>query len=487
MADSPGIFPNIKRLFRHSAIYGIGDALGRTIGLVLIPLYTRCLTPEEYGLMSLAYVFIAFTAVFYTLGLNPAFIRFFLGVREKLKRGKVFSTTYSFILLTSLTFSGGIWVLSTSLSKWLFNSPTCALYFKLISVIIFVDTLALFPLLILRALERSKEYASLTLLKFGATVGLNIYFVLILGKGVEGVLISNAITSTLLLLVLLPLALAYFRPTFSPSLLRGLLNFGLPYLPGALSVLVIDLSDRYLLEHFSNLHQVGLYAVGYRFGMIMTLFVTAFRFAWPPFFLSIAEQENAKRVYSRICTYFLLVALFLFLIISIYIEDLMRVLVAPEYWAASRVVPLVLLSYIFYGLYINFMVGVYIEKRTSYIPYITGVAAGVNIGLNILLIPLWGMMGAALATLASYLTMALSLWGVTRGFYPIAYEYGRIGKLALGTALVFGLNLLLPGSHNPWGIGFKGLTLLVFALLLYGMRFFTDDEISRVKAMLIHS
>lgn len=479
------MFESIKRLFKHSAVYGIGDAVGRLVGLVLIPLYTRCLAPDEYGLMSLAYVFIAFTAIFYTLGLNSAFIRFFLGVKEKAERGPVFSTTYTFVLLTSGAFSATIWALSTPLSEVLFKSAAYGFYFKLISIIIFMDTLALFPLLILRALEKSKHYAFLTLLKFVVTVGLNIYFVLVLRRGVEGVLISNALTSTLLFLILLPLTFDYLRPIFSSSLLRELLDFGLPYLPGVFSVLIIDLSDRYLLEHFSSLNQVGLYAVGYRFGMIMTLFVTAFRFAWPPFFLSISEEENAKRIYSRVLTYFLLVATFLFLAISLYIEDLMRVLVAPDYWEAAKVVPLVLLSYIFYGVYINFMVGVYIEKRTKYIPYITGSAAGVNIAFNLLLIPRWGMMGAALATLISYLTMALSLLLVTRRFYVIDYEYGRIGKLALGVVAVFGLNLLLQGYHNPVGLSLKWLSLPAFILVLYGLRFFTEDELSRVKAILV--
>ena len=485
------MFTDIKRLFRHTSIYGLGDIAGRSISFLLIPLYTHYLQETEYGIMALAYVFIGFVNVLYIMGLNTAFIRFFTAEKESEERKTIFSTTIIFLVCTSFLASFCLWFASSPVASLLFRDATYASYIRMMACILFIDTVAQFPLLILRALEKSKHYAMITIIRFVVTVTLNLYFVLYLDKRVEGVLISNLLTSLIILLILLPIALGYLKRSFSFALMKKMLDFGLPLIPAVLCVLTIDLSDRYILEYYKGLDKVGVYSLGYRLGMIMTLFVSAFRIAWPPFLLSVAEQENAKEIYAKVMTYFLLAALTLFLGVTLYLNIFLRLFVGKEYWEAEPIVPIVLLSYLFYGVYINFIAGIYITKKTKPIPYITGLAAIVNIVFNLLLIPEFGMRGAAVATLLAYISMAMALFTISKRMYFIQYEKIRILKIVAAAAIIFAANKFL--SHSRMGVEFtrmdvefalKSLLMVGFFILIIGFRFFKADEISTIRKKL---
>lgn len=470
------MFAEIRRLFTHTTIYGLGDIIGRSISFLLIPLYTHTLSQAEYGLMSLVYVFIGFVNVLYALGLNTAFLRFFIAEKDGEERKKIYSSAVFLLAGTSFVASLCLWFASPFLSGVIFRDPDSTTCMRLVAAILFVDTVAQFPLLVLRSLEKSKHYTAITILRLVTTVALNIVFVLGLRWGVEGILISNLIASACIFLVLLPLSLRYVKRVFSGAILRKMLDFGLPMVPAVLSVLVIDLSDRYILEHFKGLEQVGVYSLGYKLGMIMTFFVSAFRFAWPPFFLTIAEQEDAKVIYARVLTYFLLVGAAMFLGISLYLKIIMRLFIGEQYWSASPIVPLILLSYLFYGLYVNFTVGTYIQKKTRSILYIAVLAAAINIAFNLLFIPRFGMMGAAAATLLAYISMAVFLFLVNRRMYPIDYEVGRILKIGLAAGVIYAVHLVVSSSSLGIEIALKTILLAGFFGLLLVFRFFQAKE-----------
>jgi len=470
------MFTEIRRLFTHTTIYGLGDIIGRSISFFLIPLYTHYLSQAEYGLMSLAYVFIGFVNVLYTLGLNTAFLRFFIAEKDGEERKNIYSSAIFFLAATSFLASVCLWFASPFLSRVIFRDPNSTEYMRLVACILFVDTVSQFPLLVLRALERSKHYTAITILRLMITVVLNIIYVLWLRRGVEGVLISNLIASICILLVLLPLSLRYVKRVFSATILRRMLNFGLPMVPAILSVLVIDLSDRYILEHFKGLDQVGVYSLGYKLGMIMTFFVAGVLLVWPLFFVGIAEQDDAKAIYSRVLTYFLLVGAVIFLSISLYLKVIMRLFIGQEYWSSSPIVPLILLSYLFYGLYVNFIVGVYIKKKTRSLSYIAGAAAGINIALSFLLIPRFGMMGAAMATLLAYISMSGFLFLVNRSMYPITYEVSRLLKIALATTVIYAVHLVVASSNLGFELVLKTILLAGFFGLLMALRFFQAGE-----------
>ncbi len=235
--------------------------------------------------------------------------------------------------------------------------------------------------------------------------------------------------------MLLPTIARHFIPRFSGRLYRELLRFGLPYIPAGLAAMMIQVVDRPILKVLTDDDTVGVYQANYRLGIFMMLMVSMFDYAWRPFFLTNASDPGAKRLFARVLTYFVLAMAAVFLALSFFLPDLIqwkifgRHIIAPDYWGGIAIIPVVLLAYVFLGVYNNLMAGIYIEKKTNYLPAITMAGGITNVVANFALIPVMGMMGAAIATFLSYAIMAVVLYIVVQRIYPIEYEFGRLGKI----------------------------------------------------------
>jgi O-antigen/teichoic acid export membrane protein len=207
-------------------------------------------------------------------------------------------------------------------------------------------------------------------------------------------------------------------------------------------------------------------------------------YAWRPFFLTHAKDPQAKELFARVLTYFVLVMSVLFLLLSFVIPDVVRIrifgryIIHPDYWGGLAIVPVVLLAYVFLGIYNNLIAGIYIEKKTARLPVITFVGAGMNIVANFALIPPLGMMGAAVATLLSYMVMAAVLYVNVQRVYHVTYEFGRLAKIAIATLIVFGCSLLV--DAGPYRIAFNLLLLIAFGGLMYWMKFFEPSEVRAI-------
>jgi O-antigen/teichoic acid export membrane protein len=321
-------------------------------------------------------------------------------------------------------------------------------------------------------------------------LGLNILLVAYLRMGVVGVFISNLIASAFTLAILLPVIWPRVVPVISARLTREFVKFGLPFVPSGLAAMTMELIDRYMLREMKSLEVVGVYNAGYKLGLFMLLVVMAFKFAWQPFFLSLGRDESrAKGSFAVILTYFLLATSFLMLAVSFFVDDLVRLrflgltLFGPEFWSGTQVVPIVLLAYIMMGIYLVFLPGIYLRKKTKFVPLFTGVGAVVNILGNLAMIPRWGMVGAAWATFLGYLAMALALYFVVQRFYPIRYQFRRLAKVVFISALTF-------TAWKMFGqpVLIRLLLLMVcFPVGLVLTGFFTAGEWDRLRGVLRRS
>jgi len=231
--------------------------------------------------------------------------------------------------------------------------------------------------------------------------------------------------------------------------------------------------DRPILGKMTNLDTVGVYNACYKLGIFMMLFVNMFQYAWQPFFLQNAEEKNAKEIFSKVLTYFTLASALILVILSLFIDNIVaipllhgRTLIDSAYWGGISIVPVILFGYLFNGLYVIFTAGIYIEEKSIYIPLITGIGAAVNIVVNVLLIPVWGIMGAAYATLAAYIAMAAGLYIVTQRFYRIEYEFAKLSKIFFAILIVGGIYYYLLYSDQLF-FGYKILLLVFFSVYLY--------------------
>ena len=428
------IFKQISRLAQHSAIYAISTAVQKLSGFLLLPVFTNpayIASTKNFGDYSLITTFLAFMYYFYTYGMDSALLRyFFLGDYD---RKSVVSTTVVVLLITSFTSTLVIFAFSEQLSVWIMKSPDYVPYMYLAGLILLFDALGNLGYLILRAEERSTLYSFFRIGRFLLEMGLNIYFVVFEKTGVIGILYTFLIASFINLVAMLPVLWRYLGWHFKKALARQMLAFGLPLLPHGIAFTTIEMVDRMIIPQLLGKDILGIYSANYKFGVLLLQLVNAFKTAWQPFFLKIANQENAREIYSRVLTYFTIGASLVVLFGTLFIGDLLRVkwlgkfyFLNPDYWSGIGIIPIILLSYIFYGIYVILTPGFYITQKSKYMILFTGTGALVNILSNLILLPILGMQGAAWATLISYFAMAISIYVISNRIYPIKIEWHRI-------------------------------------------------------------
>ncbi len=480
------MFSRIKSLAQHTAVYGMGDLLGRAVSILLVPIYARHLTPADNGILSLAFAFIGFSAVFYSLGLNPALIRLLSGKTDLGKHRAAFSSTFLALLVTGVILSSLIWINAESLARYLLGSANYSAIFELIAAVVLLDALSEPLFTLCRARQRSFHYAIVRVIQYTLQLGLTAYFIASLGRGPIAVFEANLISSLFALIVMLPVGLRLIRPTFDVRALRELLRFGLPFVPSAFSFLIISLSDRFLIRFFLDLDNLGIYGITYKIGLPIFFIVKAFRSAWAPAVLDETEEDETRQMCARVTTYFTLFGIFGCLILATFAREII-VLIAGDnaqiYLDGIRVVPLVGLAFFFYGLYIILTAGVYAKGRAGSLPFIVGTGACVNIAINILLLPKIGFIAAAYSTLIAHVLMAVLLYFIVRRFYPVPYEYGRLGKICVAGTIVF--VVLSPYLHDTSIEGIIARIIFVagYPLILWGWRFFSPREWRRLREL----
>lgn len=470
---------HLKRLARHTAVYGVGDLLGRAVSFLLVPLYTRRLSLGENALQGVAFTLIAFAGILYSLGLNQALLRYFGRTEDEADRRRMFSSAMIATGLASTILSAMLWVRADRVALFAFHAEGCERFVRMAAVILFLDTLSGVPLNALRALERPATYAGIKLAQFTLALVLNIVLLVYAGRGLDGVFESNIISSGFALVCCLPTVLRYLRPTLSSESLKRMLSFGLPYIPTVMAGMVTEVSDRWFVVRFSGKDAAGIYTIVYKFGMVMALATSAFRSAWLPFVVNLSRKEDGRPLCARTMTYFLLAGVTISLAVTLFLDEIVGGVAGPDYLEGKWVVPVVLAAYLFSGVYVNLMAGVYVKERTRILPVIVGAGAGVNILLNVTLIPSTGMMGAAWATLAAYAVMAGVLYLWERRFYPVAYEWGRVGKILIAGVAVGALAFRGDWHTTLWGS--RVALLLAFPVLLWALGTFEREEIEKVR------
>ncbi len=481
------MFDKIKSLGTDTAIYGVSTVVGRFLTFLLTPFYTNVLIPAELGVVAYVYAILAFLNIIYSYGMEAAFMRYTASLEIGSKKQN-FSVPFLSLGLTSFLFTVLIWWQRDSLAA---VGGIPAHYSSIVTYsgwILLLDTLAIVPFAALRMERKARMFAALKLFNIVTTVSLTLIFLFSFGWGIEGIFLANLIASAGTLLLLVPTIAANFTFKWDTTLYKSLLRFSLPTVPAYIATIMIQVIDRPILQSLTDDATVGIYQASYRLGIFMMLVVSMFDFAWRPFFLSNANEPDAKQIFARVLTYFVLLTTGFFLAITFFINDIVTLplyhgksIINPQYWGGLQIVPVVLLAYIFLGISNNLVAGIYIEKKTKKLPLITFVGAAVNIGANYFLIPRMGIMGAAVATLLSYAVMAALLYFIVRTIYPIQYEWQRMAKIAAAATIAYLLYYFVkPDAFELlWKIGL----LALFAVLMYGMKFFNAGELLRLAGI----
>ena len=470
----------IRSLASDTIVYGVSTVLGRFLTFLLTPLYTNFLTAGEIGDVAAVYAMIAFVGILYSLGLEPAFMRFW-SRDDDVSNKEVFTASLLgvsalSVLLTIVVLVLAPWIAQSSVLQLGGEGATIV---RLAALIPLFDALVLIPFARLRMERKARKFAVYRLAAIIVNVALNGLFVVMMDLHVEGVVIAGALSSAFALVLFIPDILQRTtlrsRLRTSRSRLKELIGFGLPTVPASFSSIMVQVIDRPLLLMLTGSAVVGMYQTNFRLAIPMMMFITVFEYAWKPFYLTHHEDDDAKTVFARVLTLFTVACGAIFLVTSLFMPYLVQLpfiggrFINPTYWSGMGIIPVVMFAYFFNGVFINVAAGLHITKRTGWLPIATGAAAVINVVATLLLVPHFDFHGAAWAKVAAYVGGTIVLVVYVQRVYPMRYDLVRIAAtMAVTAAIYFAAVQLEPQS--PWQKWFVIAALPLYIAILMLLR-----------------
>lgn len=459
----------LKTLYKQTFIYGLATVVPKMISFLLVRLHTDksvLSNVADYGDVSLIFAYFVLFNVLLAYGMETAFFRFFNSDEHK---KTVLSTSAISLLLTSTMVLVIGYIFRQDLSSLIHIDAD---YIVLVLWILFFDALVIIPFAYLRALGKTIKYTVVKLTNVILNLGLNIVLLLYLKSWAETstlwqtfykpdfevhyIFIANVIASgvTLLLLISFYFKLNY---SFSTTLWEKMLRYAFPVLVAGVAFSINETFDRILLERLlpENLSKdaIGTYSACYKLALFMMLFATAYRLGVEPFFFNNAKDTDAKTNYAKILEFFVIFGALILLSVVVFVDVLKLILIPNEaYWEAMTVVPILLLAYLFLGIYHNLSVWYKITDRTKFGAYISIFGALITLLINIIFIPKFGYMASATATLFAYATMAVTSYTLGKKHYVIPYNLKKIGLYLAMSIMFSGLSFYVFRGHYFIGI-----------------------------------
>ncbi len=474
------IIDQIKRTIQLGSIYSIGSISQGALFVLLFPIYTAFLSPHDFGIIGLMSITVSLLTRFVSAPINSAFTRFYYAPEYKEKSGILLFNLFLWALLIIACCAVIFWRISEYLAGVLLQDRNLAHLLKIYALILFLQPLSSLFLCLLRMLERAKYFVFTSISSLLLSAGLTLYLLIVLKKGVLALIVGNLLSLVVTVIMVLPVFIKRSTFKLSHSILIPPLKYAYPLLLSEYSNLLIQSGDRYVLRIFNSVSMVGLYSFGYQIaGILQTALVTPLKQALQPVVLKQEEDPEAIRGFLRVgATYFYLVGCAACLLISLFSREILMLFARKEvFWAAWIIVPIITYSYVQHGLG-NFVGwGMGLMKKSFHISGIVLVAALVNIGLNFLFVPQWGMLGAAFATMLSYIVWNFLKAYYSAKFYNLHFEIGRLLHITIIGFGLYGLSLLVvSNTGNGTNIGLKFLFFLGYPLILWGTGFFSESE-----------
>ncbi len=471
----------LRRLATTGAAYTASSIASKLIAVVLLPLYTRYLTPADYGAAEVMIASVVAASIVVRFGMIEAILRFYY--RPDAERREVLASGFASLFWTS-TISALVALAFAAPISHLLLGHTDAGLARLAILGLWTLTLWEYVLALLRLEERARLFFGMTVANVLVTIPVTVWLVVIEGQGANGLLAATYTTA----IPFIGWRLYAERRTLSlvpdRALLRRMTRFGLPTMPAELSLYSLSFIDRLILVRRASLAEAGLYALAVKFAQAMSVLARGLQLAWPPLAYSIADDEEARRVYALVFTWFAAVCAFAATGLWLFSRWITRLLAAPDFYRAHEAVGLLATGVGLYALYLVQVVILGRVNRTelSFPATVTGTI--INVVLNLALVPSLGIVGAGIALVASYLAILTITYLLTRRLFAVPYEWGRLAALiALSAALVGGAELFTPTS-GIWGFLLRAVVWAAFPLALFAGGFLHPDERVALRGLL---
>ncbi len=468
----------IKSLVKDTAIYGVSSIIGRFLNWCLVPLYTAVFVPEEYGVVTNIYAYVAFVLVFLTYGMETGFFRF--ARRNEQDLASIYTTTLSSIGFTSALFIALLWLFIEPVSVAMKYASTPS-FVLMMGITVAIDAFSAIPFAYLRFKQRPIRFAFLKLVNIGLNIGLNLFFILACPwlwevapdsiswfydptYGVGYIFVANLLSSAIVMLLLLPEIVAE-RFCFDGKLLRAMLKFSFPLLIAGLAGIMNQNIDKiiypYLFEDQSIAnYQLGIYGANYKIAMVMIMFIQAFRFAYEPLMFSRKNEnrDQKNKEYADAMKYFVIFGLLIFLGVMFYL-DMFKFIISPKYYEGLVVVPILLVAELCYGIVFNLSLWYKNIDKTYWAIVFTFIGFVVMMSIIVTCVPVYGYIACAWAALACNVAMMVASYLIGNKVNPIKYETGRIFSYVVIAAALFAVSYF---AVTPY----FGLNILINTLLI---------------------
>ncbi len=479
----------LKKLAGQTAIYGLPSILGRFLGYLLVPMYTRVFSQAEYGTVNVFYSYAAFLMVILTYGMETAFFRFNENHENK---EKVFSTAMISLITSSVIFLLLASVFAQPIATWI-EYPEHKEYVLWFAWMLALDALSAIPFARLRAQCKARRFAIIKFVSIFITIGLNFFFILLCpwllknhhewaitkwvhlvyrsDWGIEYIFISNLIASLVTLFLLIP-QYAGMKLNADKKMLKELLFYAFPLLFAGMAGIVNETFDRILLRYLLPADiseaQVGIYGACYKISILMTLFVQAYRYAAEPFFFAQAKEKDARAVYAKIMDYFIITVSLIFLVTMLYLDDFFIRFIGKNFREGRNIIPVLMLANLFLGVYYNLSIWYKLSSKTIWGAWLSAIGAVITLVLNFWWIPLaadnylHGYVGSAWATFICYGSMMILSYLIGQRHFPVKYNLLKfVGYLGISIVLYL-ISISLHFDQPSIRIAFHTLLLMVF-------------------------
>lgn len=473
-----------KKTVSHAGIYALGNILRNAVSIIMLPVYTRFLSPQDYGVIELLSMLMDFVGIIFGMRLAEAIFRYYFDAGSDAERKSVIST--SLFLSFALNAIGVLLVmlLAEPLAHLLFGGSGQSNYIRLFSLTLLLEAVTAVPMIFVRAQQRPWLFIAFNLFKLAMQLSLNIYLIVIKGMRVEGVIYSALISGVVMACVLTVYTLSKVGMHTSYNVLGKVARFSIPLILATIGSFYLTFGDRYFLRVFGNLSEVGIYALGYKFGFILTVLMwDPFEKIWASQRYEVHRRPDALDIFRKTFVFMSLLMIAAALGISLFVKDLLDVMSAPAFHPAHAIVPIVLIAYVLqaWTSFCNF--GLLLKHKTGQIAYGSTIAVAVITVAYLTLIPLFGIFGAAWATVIGFAARFYWIERQSTLEYDMLLPWRKIAAISSLAICVYLLSLFVP-DRIFLSLAVRACLYLLFVASIILLPILSPDEKSVIIRIL---
>ena len=464
-----------KRFAGHSMVYGVARIASVLASIVLLPIYTHYLAPKDYGIIELLSMMINFSAIFFGARVGASFLRYYGLAEDDSRRSLALGSAYGMV--------GGIHLVGVSIliagsaliSRFLLGDGQYGLLVTLFAVSLLFGSLAEIPMTYLRAESRAFHVLGFSIFKLCLQISLTLLFLVHLDKGIYGVAIASVLSNFTVSLVVSVAVARQQRFRFSFPLMKELLSFSAPIIISAVSMFVITYGDQYFIRVNMDLSAVGIYALAYKFGfMLFSIGWSPFQTMWDAERYNVYKHKDQHDMYPKVFALVSVLLIYVAFGMSVWVDPVLRVMAAPSYWAAAGLVPVILLAYVFLAFTSFLNLGLFVSAKTRYFGIISASTAILTVAGYAVLIPRWGLYGAAWVTVFALFIRFYAIYRVAKGYFDMKIRwYPTLMALILAVVLVLA-KIYMVTTLPPVLVAL--VLSLAFPLLVFALRIIPLDQ-----------